>query len=127
MADVGESESAVGCGPYKFVSYDPQSLTAVFEAVDDFFMGKPQVKNVVYKFYDNADTLTMALANGEIDMIYYYASGIDISNAEMLKKYNDITLTTVKDTGNTSVLVFNNGKAPFDDPLIRKAVAASLD
>ncbi len=127
MEDVSEEQSAVGCGPYKLTYFDTDSLMAEFEAVDDYFLGEPAVKTVIFKFYDNSDTLTMALDNGEIDAIYYYASGLDSANAQVLSENENVTVCGIKDTSNPAVVVFNNSKAPFDNVLIRKAVAAALD
>src|SRR5439155_4785208 len=54
-------------GPFKLVQFDPQ-VDAVFDAVDDYFLGKPKVDRIVVKeFTDGGTTLANALAGG-IDM-----------------------------------------------------------
>lgn len=65
-----KSAEAVGTGPYKFISLDKEK--AVLEANDDYYLGAPKVKKVVYKFFSEdtkAEKLVEALNNGEVDLI----------------------------------------------------------
>ncbi len=59
---------AVGTGPYKFVSLDKEK--AVLEANENYYLGVPKVKKVVYKFFDGSDEqLLEAMRRGEVDLI----------------------------------------------------------
>jgi ABC-type transport system substrate-binding protein len=71
--------------------------------------------------------MNLALKAEEIDMVYYYAGGVDTAAAEDLLANGNITISTVKDASNTAVFVFNNNMAPCNNILIRKAVAAAID
>ncbi|MEG0942490.1 MAG: ABC transporter substrate-binding protein [Angelakisella sp.] len=127
LADATEEQATLGCGAYKFVSFDRSAGVLEFVANRDFGSGKQRVERVLFKMYGNADTMYMALKTGELDMVYNYAGGVDPVAAEDLAKSENITLTTVKDIGNTAVLVFNNSKAPWSDLTLRMAVYHALD
>jgi peptide/nickel transport system substrate-binding protein len=127
MATVAEELATIGCGPYKFVRFDKNAGVIEFAAYKDYVGGVPNVKNVIFKMYSNADTMNLALKAEEIDMVYYYAGGVDPTAAEDFASNGNITISTVKDASNTAVLVFNNNQSPCDDILIRKAIAAAID
>ena len=64
----GKSE-AVGTGPYKFIKMDKDQ--AILEANNNYFLGTPKVKKVVYKFFPDDVTdkqLVEALKKGDIDL-----------------------------------------------------------
>lgn len=82
---------------------------------------------VIFQLYDNADTMILALKAGEIDMVYGYAAGVDVTVIESLKQSGNLTLQALTSAGSPATLVFNCNQAPFDNVLIRKAVAAGID
>ena len=127
MSTVAEELATIGCGPYKFVRFDKNAGVIEFTAYEDYVGGVPNVKNVIFKMYSNADTMNLALKAEEIDMVYYYAGGVDTTAAEDFLENGNITISTVKDASNTAVLVFNNNMSPCNDILIRKAIAAAID
>jgi len=127
MSTVAEELATIGCGPYKFVRFDKNAGVIEFTAYNDYVGGIPNVKTVIFKMYSNADTMNLALKAEEIDMVYYYAGGVDITAAEDFLNNGNITISTVKDASNTAVLVFNNNMSPCNDVLIRKAIAAAID
>jgi peptide/nickel transport system substrate-binding protein len=127
MADASEAQHTLGCGPYKFTAFDHAAGTVEFTANENYPLGSPRVKNVVFRIFGSPDTLHMALKNGEIDLIYAYANGIGVSAAADLAAYDTISLKAVKDTSNTAVFVFNNNRSPGNDLNIRKAVAYAID
>lgn len=127
LADATEQQATLGCGAYRFVAFDRAAGVLEFAANRDFGDGSQRMDKVLIKLYGNADTMYMALATGEIDMVYSYAGGVDPTTAQELAKSENLILTTLQDTGNTAVLVFNNNKAPWNDPLLRRAVYSGLD
>ncbi|MDR2501664.1 MAG: ABC transporter substrate-binding protein [Oscillospiraceae bacterium] len=120
-------QQVIGCGPYKFDSYNADARTYTFKAYDNFIWGQPNVDTVIFRSFDSVDTLNLALKAHEIDMIYAYAGGVGAAAAEDFKTADGITLLPVKDSSNTAVFVFNNNTAPGNDINIRKAVAYAID
>ena len=117
----------IGCGPYKFVSFDSNARTVEFAAHEGYPEMKPAVDKIILKLYDNADTMYMALKAGEIDMVYSYAGGVSPTVIDDLKASGKLTLLPVKDTSNTAVFVLNNNTEPGSDANIRKAIACAID
>ena len=59
-------EKPVGTGPYKLVE-NKRGEYIKFEANENYYKGKPNVKNVVLRVIQSADTAKVALQKGEID------------------------------------------------------------
>ncbi|MDD4653384.1 MAG: ABC transporter substrate-binding protein, partial [Methanothrix sp.] len=60
----------IGTGPYIFDSYDHAAGIVNFKANDNYWVGKPAIKNIQMRLFKNQDTMMMALQNGEIDLPY---------------------------------------------------------
>lgn len=64
-----KSAEAVGTGPYKFVSLDKDQ--AVLSMNENYYLGTPKVKKIVYKFFPSDVTdkeLIEALKKGDVDL-----------------------------------------------------------
>ncbi|GHV87240.1 hypothetical protein AGMMS50255_5360 [Spirochaetia bacterium] len=127
MTTATTEQMTIGCGPYKFDSYNADARTYTFVAYEDFVWGKPNVGTVIFRSFGSVDTLNLALKAGEIDMVYAYAGGVGAAAAEDFKTADNVSLFPVKDTSNTAVFVFNNNAAPGKDINIRKAAASAID
>ncbi len=78
-------DAAIGCGPYKLVSVDQSAGTMYFEAVpENAFLGELTVDAITLKSYSSQDACLMALANGEIDVIYNYASPVSYTLLDVI-------------------------------------------
>ena len=121
-----DEKSAIGNGPYEFVKFDESAGTLEFKAYENYIDGKPNVDKIIVKLYANTDTLYMALEKGEIDMVYFYANGIDANEAKKLENNKDITLQVVPDTGIT-LMYFNTQAEPVNNADIRKGIAYAID
>ncbi len=121
-----DEKSAIGNGPYEFVKFDESAGTLEFKAYENYIDGKPNVDKIIVKLYANTDTLYMALEKGEIDMVYFYANGIDANEAKKLESNKDITLQVVPDTGIT-LMYFNTQAEPVNNADIRKGIAYAID
>nr|WP_312579918.1 ABC transporter substrate-binding protein [Sedimentibacter sp.] len=119
-------DAAIGCGPYKFVSYDKDAQTSYYEAVDNYFKGDITVKSVSVKTYDSHDSLIMALKNGDIDAMYDYSNSLDAVKAASVINVENVDSGMSDNTGNYQ-LVFGFRKNPTDDLSFRQAVTAALD
>lgn len=59
----------IGCGPYQFVSRDPD-VSISLAAFADYWDGEPAIKNIVIKVISESSTRVAALEAGDVDMIY---------------------------------------------------------
>jgi len=58
----------VGCGPYRFASYEP-GREIVLEANDDYWDGPPEIGRLVYKIYPDQRTAYQALLKHDLDVM----------------------------------------------------------
>ncbi len=122
---VGE-DAVIGCGPYRFVSYDQDAQTSYYESVGDYYKGEITVDKVSIRTYTGQDALVMALAAGEIDAIYDYSNPVDPSLVETLANVDGVDTGMSSNTGDYQ-LTFGCGKAPMSDLYFRKAVINAID
>jgi ABC-type transport system substrate-binding protein len=112
----------VGNGPFKVVSHtDGQEW--VFERNDDYYLGAPGIKTLIFKEVDSSETEFLAYQQGELDLV-------GPSSTQLPQIEADPTLSeqlTRQADGSTYYMAFNNAAAPFDDIKVRQAFAAALN
>lgn len=108
-------------GAYKFKSYK-KGEELVLEANDDFFLGKPGIKNIVYKVTTEETKLQM-LEAGDIDFVELSVSD------DYVKHSQDLGYIGYKlyPTNGYGYICFNHNKPQFQDPAVRKALTVALD
>ncbi|MCW3492614.1 ABC transporter substrate-binding protein [Microbacterium sp. SSM24] len=115
----------VGTGPYQFVSYDGTG-TIELERYDDYFGwadGEPApIKTATYKVFADEESMSLALAAGELDLV----AKLNASSALQFEDNPDFTVDYV-DSDSVYLALMNTDVAPFDDPLVRQAVAYGID
>lgn len=124
---VANEQANIGCGPYKFVRFDPDAGVVEFEANAAYPDGEPAAQQVLLQLFDSEDTMYMALKAGEIDMVYKYSGGVNSTVIADLEASGNLTLAPVSNTANSATLIFNNATELFSDQNIRKAIASAID
>ena len=119
--------STIGNGPYKFDAYDENSNTLTFSIFEDYVDGTPNVEKVIFKIFDNADTMYLALQSQEIDIIHNYAQGINPSVIDTLAAHENIQITNLKTASNPAALIFKNTYEPFTNIDIKKGIMYAID
>ncbi|SHH88564.1 peptide/nickel transport system substrate-binding protein [Sporobacter termitidis DSM 10068] len=120
-------DAAIGCGPYKLVKVDKDAGTMSFEAVpENAYLGELTVDSITLKSYSSQDSLLMALANGEIDVIYDYAAPISYTLLDVIANNKNIDSGESGYTGCNQV-TFGMSKGPNTDHAFREAAVKSLD
>src|SRR5205823_4964444 len=61
------SSDYVHIGPFKLAVFTPQ-VEAAFDAIPDYFLGKPKVDRVVVKQYADSSTILASVLAGAIDL-----------------------------------------------------------
>ena len=120
--EIDSDQTAGGVGPYKITKW-VRDVELVLEANPYWYGGLPKTKEVVVRFYKDATAMRMALEAGEIDIAWRTLRPTDIQD---LKKKEGIKVDVVPG-GFIRYIVFNMHIPPFDDPKVRKALAAALD
>lgn len=110
----------VGTGPYQFVSMSNNDEVVV-KAFDDYWGGKPDIENVIFKVIPEPTTNSIGLETGEIDVSY----NLPINELENLEA-SGIEIGSIP-VHCIEYVFFNHEKAPFDNVLVRQAVNYALD
>jgi peptide/nickel transport system substrate-binding protein len=84
---------------------------------------KPQVKQIILRFYSDPNTMALAIQNGEIDIAWRIFSPDQLTQ---LAKVTNVTVGTVNG-GSIRYLVLNHTQKPMDDPNVLKAIASAVD
>ncbi|MCZ7448240.1 ABC transporter substrate-binding protein [Rhizobium rhizogenes] len=109
-----------GTGGFKFVKQDGN--TTVLEAFDGFYLGKPTIPGLHFSFVGDATTRTLALLNGEADLI----ERLEAEQVETIQKTGGFQLHKAISVEN-KYLWFRCSKAPFNDWRLRRAVCHAID
>ena len=108
----------VGCGPYKFVGYEPDQYVDL-EAFDDFFLGAPKIKRMILRV-GTQDVLLAQLQKDELDVVL-----VPPAEVERVKNLYDISLATRIEAG--AQLIHVNLQKPYlQDKPVRQAIAYAL-
>ena len=93
-------DAMIGCGPYKVVNVDKDAGIIQYEAVpENDYLGEITVDKITLRSYSSQDALLMALANGEIDVMYEYANPIPYTLLDVVSGKDNIELGMSDYTG----------------------------
>ncbi len=110
-------DAFIGCGPFKFVDFDNTKGTYLYEANEDYYLGKPAVNRLIYV---KAKNPLMTLLSGKADLV-----NIKPDMASHLKKKGMVVLESPR--GWNKKLMINHRKPPLNDKRFRKALAYAMD
>ncbi|MGO2747881.1 ABC transporter substrate-binding protein [Microbacterium sp.] len=121
----GEAEdlttSEDGTGPYVLEDWK-QGSALTLTRWDDYWGEAAKNGEVVFNYYTDATAQNNALLSGEIDLI------TSIQSPDALDQFDNDQYTISEGTSTTKeLLAFNDRVAPFDDPLVRKAIYSAID
>lgn len=111
----------VGTGPFKFVSYQKDTIIRL-EKHPQYFRGAPKLDKVVFLITVDANVRTQKLRAGECHLI------AEPSHADIPALKNLNTVKVVSRPGmNVAYLAFNTKKKPFDNPKVRRALSHAIN
>lgn len=116
------NQKPVGTGPYVLDTWTNQGVT--LKANKSYWGTKPQVQTLRYTSYNDNNSLTTALANGDVQWGWTF-----IANYKKVYVSKDPANNKVWYPTNlgADVLYVNTTKAPFNDAAVRKAVSQVVD
>lgn len=118
----------VGTGPYKLTEWIPGAQITM-EARPDYFMGKPKIDRIVWKFFTDTNTLMANVLSGQVDLTVAPSLSIDqaINIKQQWDKSGEGTVITIPGFG-WDWIGFNGFKYPaFNDVRVRQALLYSID
>lgn len=119
---VDSDQTAGGAGPYKITRF-VRDVEIVLEANPYYHGPQPETKKVIIRFYRDATSLRLALERGEVDVAWRTLLPQDIEYFMKAKGFNVIDVPGAF----IRYIVINVRVSPFDDKLVRQAIAAALD
>lgn len=115
------NDKPVGSGQYVMKSFQP-GQQVIFEANENYFLGAPKIKNVIYKSTTDETKLAM-LTSGEIDMDMVT---VDEDNVEEVQTLGFLDLN-IFPTNGYGYVGMNHERAKFQDPKVRQALVYGLN
>lgn len=118
----GFRRKPVGTGPFKLVSWD-SDVAITLERNDDYWDGAPALKQVIFRISENASVRSRRLRDKQ------QADLIDNLDPETIPALEaDASIEVDRMPGiNVGYLAMNTMKPPFDNKLVRQAVAFALN
>lgn len=125
--DYTGEDASVGCGPYKLTSIDKDAGLSVYEAVpENNYLGEIMVDSITLKSYSTQEALLMAMKNGEIDMMYDYATPIDTTLMGLVEGDGDIDKGESDYAGHYQITFGMEEGRPYTDRALREATIKAL-
>jgi peptide/nickel transport system substrate-binding protein len=111
----------IGTGPYKFVSYSQGSEVELEKNTDYWQEGKPYFDRIFFKIVPEGTTRVAGMSTGEVNSM----TQVPPDQIEAVQGMDNVTWQEV--IGYTiNLTTMRNDQPPFDDPLVRKAVALAI-
>jgi peptide/nickel transport system substrate-binding protein len=121
-ADLGTpAKPGMGTGPYTIAKYSATD-GATLERFDGYWGPKPSVKTIEFKVISDPEAARLAFLADEIQGYF----DVPLLATRGFDELENVTMTYVTGSYN-DMLTMNVTKPPFDDPLVRKALAQVTD
>ena len=114
-------QNPIGTGPYKYVSYQ-RGGNFVFTRNDDYWGGKSDIKEVVFRKVTEDAARLAALESGQADVI----NNVPVHEVARLQRHPRVNVERIEGL-RMFFLAFNVAHKPFDNKLVRQAVNYSVD
>ena len=114
------AKNDTGSGPYRLVSWKP-GVEMVFERFEDYWGPKPKTKKIIFKIVSEESTRMMLLERGAVDVVWWIPAK-DYDRLSKIANLKVIGRPTIK----VNYIDMNRNKAPFDNQLVRQALAYSF-
>ncbi|MEP2945542.1 MAG: ABC transporter substrate-binding protein [Lentilitoribacter sp.] len=111
----------IGTGPFEFQELADGQYVKL-KAHETYFRGKPEIDGVTMRYIPSSSARELAFKNGELDLFQGTREDRWIERIQ-----REGTLVDVFQPGELRTLHLNQSIKPFDDPLVRKAIAYALN
>lgn len=114
----------IGCGPYKFASYD-EGVAVHLDANENFFKGEPSIAHLDFQIVGDANALSAALQNGDVNLVGIFTN---VPNSQISVLEADPNVT-VQQSNPTKVyfMPINTEQEGYSNPIVRQAISYALD
>lgn len=113
------TETMIGTGPFKFVSYAPQD-NLVMEKYDGYWGESAHLDKVTFRIIADPNALVIGLKGGTLDLVIHLPNTLESQVKDEFTVYQD-TMKLVQ------ALYINNAVKPFDDERVRQAMYYAIN
>ena len=113
----------IGTGPFRLQQWVRGDRIVLVRNPDYHVTGLPRLDRVTYRFIPDPNAVVAALKAGDVDLS---AFALGPEHATEFQKDARFTVL-VGDTTNDVILAMNNGKKPFSDVRVRRALTHAID
>jgi peptide/nickel transport system substrate-binding protein len=110
----------VGCGPYRLAGQERGSWLELQASPTYWVPGLPRLRTIRMVVYADENLRLAALQSGDMDMIEF------VPWTGMAAVENDPRFKLASSVGPFMDILFNGTRPPFDNPLVRRAVAHAV-
>lgn len=123
VTEAGEAygQNPVGTGPYEFVSWSVGDSVEL-KAFDDYYGGRQEIPNVVFRNIAEGTNRAIALETGEVDISY----DIEPIDKDTIHNHKDLKLIEGESLSIT-YFGFNVNRTPYDNVKVRQAIAYAIN
>ncbi len=114
-------QNPVGTGPFQLVAYQKDAVIR-YKANPDYWAGKAAIDNLVFAITPDASVRYQKLKAGECHVMPYP----NPADLKAMAEDKDINLME-KEGLNVGYLAYNSQMAPFDNPVVRKALNKAIN
>jgi peptide/nickel transport system substrate-binding protein len=114
-------QNPIGTGPYKFVSYQ-RGGNFVFTRNDDYWGGKANIKEVIFRKVTEEAARLAALESGQADFI----NNVPVHEVARLERHPRVRIDRIEGL-RMFFLAMNVAHKPFDNKLVRQAANYAVD
>ncbi|MCA0997392.1 ABC transporter substrate-binding protein [Alloyangia pacifica] len=120
---VGDIKTApVGTGPFAFDTW-VQGDRIGLKRYESYWGAAPALSHATFRFISDPSAAFAAMMAQDIDAFAGYPAPENLAQFEADPRFQVLVGSTEGET----ILAMNNGAEPFDDPLVREAVAHAID
>jgi len=123
FSDLYSGKKMVGTGPYVFQSWTPGSQVKLTRNAHYWQKGLPYAESVTVRVFGSEQALVSAARTGEVDVAWALVP----SDAALLTKSGKLASHTTGEAFAEWYVGVNVKSKPFDDVLVRQAIAHALD
>jgi peptide/nickel transport system substrate-binding protein len=114
--------SPIGTGPFIFSQW-VQGDRVELVRYEDYWGEKPALEKVVFRFISDPTAAFSAMMAGDLDAYPVFPAPENLAQFEADPRFSVIVGSTEGET----ILAMNHTREPFDDPLVRQAIAHAID
>ncbi len=118
----GNKTHPIGTGPYKFKEWVPGDHVTLARN-PDYWGSQPKLSQVTFRFIADPAAATAAMLSGDLDAFPNFPAPEALDTLKADARFT----VKVGTTEGKTILALNNGRKPFDDVRVRRALTQAID